>query len=92
MGLLLFVVAFGVLFGTTSTSGLLSSKPRGPWMADRVTLLLATLGFAFYYTVEGLRSHSPALPDVSTDMLVALFGANGFYLTTKIALTGRGRS
>jgi hypothetical protein len=92
LGLLILIVVFGVLFGTINTTGLLNDKQGGPWTANRLALLLTTFGFAFYYTIEALRSDPPAFPDVSTDMLVALLGANGFYLTNKIALTGTGSS
>jgi hypothetical protein len=56
-----------------------------------VILLLTSLGFAFYYTVTALRTPldpvDPALPDISSDVLVALLSANSIYLATKFAQT-----
>jgi len=39
-----------------------------------------------------LDPKDPSLPDISSDMLVALLGANGVYLTNKYMQTPKGRS
>ena len=47
LSLLAFCVLHGILFGTINTTGLLSHPQGERSSADRVTLLLTSLGFAF---------------------------------------------
>lgn len=88
-------VVHGLLSGAINTYRLLSHDESSNTSADRVVLLLTTLGFALYYVITGVGSpldpEHPSLPDISPDMLVALLGANGVYLMTKFmqATTGR---
>jgi len=96
LSLLGFCVLHGILFGGINTTGLLSHPRSERSSADRMTLLLATLGFAFYYVTTALRTPldpvDPSLPDVSSDILVGLLGANSVYLATKFGQTRAGRA
>lgn len=96
LALLGLCVLHGILFGTINTTGLLSHPESDRSSADRITLLLATLGFALYYVTTALRTPldaaNPSLPDVSSDVLVGLLGANSVYLGTKFAQIRAGRS
>lgn len=89
-------IAYGLLSGRINTHRILSHDDAPDTSADRVVLLLTTLGFALYYFITALKTPldpiDPRLPDISADMLVALLGANGFYLTTKFMHAQTGRS
>jgi hypothetical protein len=90
LGALIFIVVFRLMTGAISLDGLLAhDKSDGRGVAERLVLLLATLGFALYYASSALHAPleglHPSLPDVPEGVVTALLGANGLYLTGKIA-------
>jgi hypothetical protein len=89
LGALVLIVVFRLMTGGIVLDGLLSHDPTGQQgFAERLTLLLATLGYALYYTSTALGTPldaaEPALPDVPEGVLTVLLGVNGLYLTGKI--------
>jgi hypothetical protein len=89
-------ILYGLLSGRINTDRILSHDEDRDASADRVVLLLTTLGFALYYVITSLRAPldptNPSLPEISTDMLVALLGVNGVYLSSKYMQTPKRRS
>ena len=84
------LVARDVFFRAPPT-GLLRRLDGSQAEPERIALLAVTMGFAFYYLLTALQTPIddlivdgvPTMPDVSTEMLVVLFGTQGGFLFGK---------
>lgn len=98
LGLLVAVFLRGLLLGRMKTEGLLASDRDGNLDPERVLLLVTTLGIAFYYTVVAIgdplpidpMTNRPSMPDLSTDLLYLLAGAQAGYVGGKTQRLARG--
>jgi hypothetical protein len=87
---LILLIAFRLMTGEIRLDGLLShSADTSSGLPERMTVAVATLGYALYYAGTALHTPldamHPSLPDVPDSILTVLFGINGLYLTSKIA-------
>lgn len=81
-----------VVLTRRSMHGLLSTQGTGV-DPERVMLLMFTIGFAMFYSIDAINTpleelsrgkNGPSMPDVAPQVLVALFGAQSSYLLGKL--------
>jgi hypothetical protein len=87
-GLLALFILRGLFNRSIHLDGVLGHRAGAAPVAERLTMVLVTLGYAGFYVVTALRlpldAAEPTLPDVPEEALLALVGSNGLYLVGKI--------
>ena len=80
------VVGFQLLAGKINTRGMFSDKGRGGGLsAGRVQLLVITVSGLIFYATKVIASDDPtSLPDIPTELAVALGASNVVYLGGKL--------
>ena len=61
---------------------------------ERMVLLVSSLGYAAYYTMTALQTPldliDPSLPEIPSEVITALLGTNGAYLSMKFLPRAKG--
>ncbi len=93
LAFLALLVLRDILIIHRSMQGIFSTKSSEKINPERVILLLFTIGFALYYSLTTLAlpidelpvaNGRRAMPDVSHEVLAALFGAQSSFIVGKI--------
>ena len=90
------VVALRVLSGSIHNVGLISHTNelgQRRIRPERLLLLASSLGYAVYYVTTALQTPldmaDPSLPEIPNEVVTAILGTNGAYLSLKLLQTSR---